>query len=103
MANTRVAELMEMLKVEVDPDKIQELEFDIKEAMGAKDKGMTTGPAREKGVRRRMHGGSEMTDNQKKSGASSKSYASMGDETMAAGSCKGAGAAIRGTKFTGVF
>ena len=99
MANTRVAELMEMLKVEVDPDKIQELEFDIKEAMGAKDKGMTTGPAREKGVRRRMYGGSEMTDNQKKSGAL---YNNMGDEVLAAGSCKGTGAAVKGTRFTGI-
>lgn len=50
-------------------------------------------------VKKRKHGGSGMTDNQKKSSAS---YVNMGDEVLAAGSCKGTGAAIKGTKFTGI-
>jgi hypothetical protein len=47
----------------------------------------------------RSRGGSGMTDNQKKSGAL---YNNMGDEVLAAGSCKGTGAAVKGTRFTGI-
>ena len=60
MPNTRVKELMEMLEYETDPDKIQILEFDLAEATGGKDKGMR------KGVKKRVDGGSPMTDSQKK-------------------------------------
>ena len=126
MPNTRVKELMEMLEYETDPDKIQILEFDLAEATGGKDKGMR------KGVKKRVDGGSPMTDSQKKfaalaepkdkitfadriAGATKKNNKVRkagqggygggdydGDEVMAAGRCKGAGAAIRGTKFIGV-
>ncbi len=102
MANTRVKELMEMLEYETDPDQIQILKFDLDQAMGRKDAGM------KKGVKKRSYGGSEMTDGHNKKvrkarhgGASSGNYG--GDEVMAAGSCKGGGAAIKGTKFTGLF
>lgn len=129
MANTRVAELMEMLKNTSDPDEIQILEFDIAEAMGAKDRGMKMP---KKSVRRRAKGGSEMTDSQKKFASLAEPFDEItyadriagatknnkvrkaasggrgkgsygGDEVLASGSCKGTGAAIKGTKFSGVF
>lgn len=56
MTNNRVKEIMVMLENETDPDKIKILEFDLAEARGQKDKG----------VKRRAKGGSEMTDKQKK-------------------------------------
>lgn len=127
MANKRVREIMAMLESETDPDQIQILEFDLNEAMGRKDAGM------KKGVRKRADGGSEMTDGQKKfaalaepkdkitfadkiAGATNKNNKVRkakdggygggnygGDEVMAAGSCRGGGAAIKGTGFKGVF
>ena len=96
MANTRVKELMEMLKAETDPDKIQILKFDLAEARGQKDKG----------VRKKGGGGYMMDDQNKKvRKASQGAYGGSkydGDEVMAAKACKGTGAAIRGTKFVGV-
>jgi len=72
--NTRVKELKEMLANETDPDKIEILEFDLMEAMGRK----TTKP-----VKRRN--GSPKTGEVASSGV------------------RGAGAAIKGTNFKGVF
>ena len=102
MANKRVREIMAMLEAETDPDQIQILEFDLDEAMGRKDAGM------KKGVKKRAYGGSEMTDSHNKKvrkarhgGQSGGNY--DGDEVMAAGSCRGGGAAIKGTDFKGLF
>lgn len=119
--NTRVTDLMEMLANETDPDKIEIIQFDLAEAMGRKDSN--------KQVRKRSAGGSEMTDKQKKFAALAEPFDKItyadkitgakgkvrkaagggrgqgnydGDEVLAAGSCKGGGAAIRGTGFTGI-
>ena len=56
MANTRVKELLEKIATETDADKLDILRFDLAEAMGQKDKD----------VKKRKRGGSEMTDKQKK-------------------------------------
>lgn len=107
MANTRVKDLMAMLETETDPDQIAILKFDLDEALGRKDAGVTPKGGSTKGVSKKMGGGYMMDDQNKKvrkarhGGSSSGNYG--GDEVMAAGSCKGAGAAIRGTKFSGLF
>ena len=96
MANTRVKELMEMIKNTTDPDQLEILKFDLAEAKGQKDKG----------VRRKGGGGYMMDDHNKKvRKASQGAYGGGnygGDEVMAAKACKGTGKAIRGTKFIGV-
>jgi len=121
MTNTRVKEIMVMLENETDPDKIKILEFDLAEARGQKDKG----------VKRRAKGGSEMTDKQKKFASLAEPFDEItyadriagatkgnkvrkaagggnrggnfgGDEVLAAGASRGGGAAIRGMKFVGI-
>ena len=122
MANTRVKELLEKIATETDPDKLDILRFDLTEAMGQKDKG----------IKKRKRGGSEMTDKQKKfaalapptdrityadkiAGATGKVAKAAGggraafagggggDEVLAARRCKGGGIAIKGTDFKGTF
>lgn len=122
MTNTRVKDLMEMIANETDKDKIEILTFDLQEALGKKDADM------KKRVKKRLDGGSEMTDKEKKfaalappkdkityadkiAGATGKVRSASGggrggsgydgDEVLAAGRCKGGGIAIRGTKFIG--
>ena len=102
MANTRVQELMEMIKNTTDPDQLAILKFDLDEAMGRKDSGV------KKGVKKRSGGGSYVTDNQNKKvrKASQGAYGGgnyTGDEVMAAKRCKGGGIAIKGTDFKGTF
>ena len=80
MANTRVQELMEMIKNTTDPDQLAILKFDLDEAMGRKDSSV------KKGVKKRSGGGN---------------YG--GDEVMAAKRCKGGGIAVKGTGFKGTF
>ena len=63
---SRVQEIMEMIANETDPDKLQVLEFDLRQAMGRKDADM------KKSVKKRAGGGSPMTDKQKKSATSRK-------------------------------
>ena len=124
MTNTRVKELMELLKNTDDPDQIAILKFDLDEAMGRKDS---------KAVKKRSGGGSQMTDNQKKfavlaapkdkityadkiAGATKKTNKVRkagggaygggnfgGDEVLAAKRSKGGGIAIKGTSFKGTF
>ena len=120
--NTRVREIMEMLANETDADKIKILEFDLAEARGQKDKG----------VKRRAKGGSEMTDKQKKFASLAEPFDEItyadriagatkgnkvrkaagggrgggnydGDEVLAARRCKGGGIAVKGTDFKGTF
>ena len=122
MANTRVKELLEKIATETDPDKLDILKFDLTEAMGQKDKD----------VKKRKTGGSEMTDKQKKfaalappkdkityadkiAGATGKVAKAAGggraafagggggDDVLAARRCKGGGIAIKGTDFKGTF
>jgi len=122
MANTRVKELLEKIATETDADKLDILRFDLAEAMGQKDKD----------VKKRKRGGSEMTDKQKKfaalapptdrityadkiAGATGKVAKAAGggraafagggggDEVLAARRCKGGGIAIKGTDFKGTF
>ena len=122
MGNTRVKELLEKIATETDPDKLDILKFDLTEAMGQKDKD----------VKKRKRGGSEMTDKQKKfaklapptdrityadkiAGATGKVARAAGggraafagggggDEVLAARRCKGGGIAIKGTDFKGTF
>jgi len=119
MSNTRVKELLEKIATETDSDKLEILQFDLAEAMGQKDKG----------VKRRKKGGSEMTDKQKKFAALAPptdriTYADKivgatgevrkakgggygggggGDEVLAARRCKGGGIALKGTDFKGTF
>lgn len=118
MKNTRVKELLEKIATETDQDKLDILRFDLMEAMGQKDKG----------VKKRSTGGSEMTDKQKKfaalapprdkityadkiAGATGKVKKARGggyggggggDEVLAARRCKGGGIAIKGTDFKGI-
>lgn len=111
-----------MLENETDPDKIKILEFDLAEARGQKDKG----------VKRRAKGGSEMTDKQKKFASLAEPFDEItyadriagatkgnkvrkaagggrgggnygGDEVLAARRCKGGGIAVKGTDFKGTF
>lgn len=120
MTNTRVKDIMEMLENETDPDKIEILKFDLAEARGQKDKG----------VKKRAKGGSEMTDKQKKFAALAEPFDEItyadriagakgkvrkaagggrgggnydGDEVLAARRCKGGGIAVKGTDFKGTF
>ena len=128
MANTRVQELMEMIKNTTDPDQLAILKFDLDEAMGRKDSSV------KKGVKKRSGGGNSMTDSQKKFASLAKpkdkiTYADKiagatkknnkvrsarhggsggggnygGDEVMAAKRCKGGGIAVKGTGFKGTF
>tara|TARA_R100001163_G_scaffold37780_1_gene28851 strand:+ start:53 stop:418 length:366 start_codon:yes stop_codon:yes gene_type:complete len=120
---SRVQEIMEMIANETDPDKLQVLEFDLRQAMGRKDADM------KKSVKKRAYGGSSMTDKQKKfaalapptdkityadkiAGATGKVRKAAGggyggggggDEVLAARRCKGGGIAIKGTDFKGTF
>ena len=128
MANTRVKDLIAMLEAETDPDQIAILKFDLDQALGRKDVGVTPKPGSKKGVKTRSGGGSEMTDKQKKFAALAEpkdqiTYADklagagvrrakgggrgrgsyQGDEVLAANRCKGGGIAIRGTNFKGTF
>jgi len=66
MANTRVKDLMAMIETELDPDQLEVLKFDLAQALGQKDVGVTPRPGKKNGVKRRSGGGSEMTDKQKK-------------------------------------
>ena len=125
--NTRVKDLMAMIEAELDPDQLEILKFDLAQAMGRKDVGVTPNPNKKDGVKLRSGGGSEMTDKQKKfaalaepkdkityadklAGAGVKrakggSYGGSGDgdEVLAAGRSRGGRKAIRGTKFSGLF
>ena len=125
--NTRVKDLMEKIEAELDPDQLEILKFDLAQAMGRKDVGVTPNPNKKDGVRRRSGGGSEMTDKQKKFAALAEpkdkiTYADKlagagvkrardgnyggsgdGDEVLAAGRSKGGRKAIGGTKFSGLF
>jgi hypothetical protein len=120
---SRVQEIMEMIANETDPDKLQVLEFDLRQAMGRKDADM------KKSVKKRAGGGASMTDKQKKfaalappndkityadkiAGATGKVRKAAGggyggggggDEVLAARRCKGGGIAIKGTDFKGTF
>ena len=126
MTNTRVKDLMEMIANETDKDKIEILTFDLQEALGKKDADM------KKRVKKRLDGGSEMTDKEKKfaalappkdkityadkiAGATGKVAKAAGggraafagggggDEVLAARHCKGGGIAIKGTDFKRTF
>mgnify|MGYP006234134131 FL=1 len=122
MSNTRVKELLEKIATETDADKLDILRFDLTEALSQKDKD----------IKKRKRGGSEMTDKQKKfaalapptdkityadkiAGATGKVAKAAGggraafagggggDEVLAARRCKGGGIAIKGTDFKGTF
>jgi len=56
MANTRVKDLIAMLEAETDPDQIAILKFDLDQALGRKDVGVTPKPGSKKGVRTRSGG-----------------------------------------------
>lgn len=104
MTNTRVKDLMAMIEAESDPDQLEILKFDLAQALGRKDVGVTPRPGKKNGVRTRSGGGSEMTDKQKKSAASPETRGNYGgDEVLAANRSKGGRKAIQGTKFSGLF
>ena len=127
MGNTRVKEIMAMLETETDPDRIEILQFDLAEAMGRKDAEMKKGVRKRSGGGSEMTdkqkkfaaladpvdqitfadkiAGATKKNNKVRSardGGSGGGGSYGGDEVVAAGSCKGTGAAIRGTKFIGV-
>tara|TARA_R110002126_G_scaffold124923_1_gene267169 strand:+ start:57 stop:335 length:279 start_codon:yes stop_codon:yes gene_type:complete len=90
---SRMKQIMDELKDETDPDKIQILELDLQTLLGTKPKG------KGKGVKSKSLGGS-MGGNTK---GDMDFVGVTGDEVLATNMSRGGRKAIKGLKFKGIF
>ena len=90
---SRVKQIMDELKDETDPDKIQILELDLQTLLGTSPKRKT------KGVKSKSLGGSMGGNTQ-----GDMDFAGVtGDEVLATNMSRGGRKAIKGLKFKGIF